>query len=244
MSDRPRRTRNVAGTLAAEFGIIFVGVVLAFQFESWGDRREGRARETDQLEALAADFAVNQQSLVNTVEAQERSFSALTEWWMATSGRPVSVSMDSLGALYPYAISWYAEEAVSGAWTALLASGDAGLIENRDLRRRLAEFYGWIDTGFEDHQNEMDVLMSLVDLSGDDLGRVIDPLLAGRQGVTSPAGMDTVAVRRLVELPGHLGLLAWKVPLAGNRLSRLQWLLASADTIAQLIDSELATRND
>ena len=36
--------------------------------------------------------------------------------------------------------------------------------------------------------------------------------------------------------------MKWSV--ASNRLERLKWLQANADTISQLIDSELANRND
>lgn len=239
--------RILALRLLAEFAIIFVGVVLAFQFEGWRDQRNEEVRETAQLRALASDFERNRAALSRTIRDQAVTTEAVNQWRLALSGRPLSLSLDSLGTMYPYALSWYAEETVSGAWDALLASGDAGLISNSDLRGRLAAFYGWVNGGFEDHDNEMDILLSLIEMSKVELGPLTDPLftrfgLQPAQSALPP--YDTTLVRDLLERPGHWGLITWKWSIAEMRLSRLEWLQASADTISQIIDTELANRNN
>lgn len=236
--------RILALRLLAEFAIIFVGVVLAFQFESWNDRRSEYDRETEQLRALASDFDLNKAALATTIEDQAASVEEINTWRLALSGRPITISLDSLARMYPSALSWFAEETVSGAWDALLASGDAGLISDSDLRGRLAAFYGWLDLGFEDHDNEMDVLMALTEFSKVELGPMTDPVIASFTRDSSLPPYDTMLVRDLLERPGHWGLVSMKWSVASNRLERLKWLQANADTISQLIDSELANRND
>ena len=72
-------------------------------------------REGEQLAALLSDFTINRDLLNQTVEAQGWVRDALGLWLPAVSGAPREVSLDSLGRAYPWAISWYGEETVSGA---------------------------------------------------------------------------------------------------------------------------------
>lgn len=237
----PGDSRRVVARLSAEFAIIFIGVVLAFQFEDWRDRRNDRVREGEQLAALLSDFTINRDLLNQTMEAQGWVRDALGLWLPAVSGVPREVSLDSLGRAYPWAISWYGEETVSGAWDALLGSGDAGLISNPDVRRRLAEFYGIVNSGFEDHDNEMDLLYGLQQLTREQQGAL---LFSGTLRGLAPqrTEFDSLLVLEMLEFPGHSGLLGWKAVLADNRYTRLQWLAASADTISTILEAELEAR--
>ncbi|HSG50039.1 MAG TPA: hypothetical protein VLA43_19600 [Longimicrobiales bacterium] len=67
--------------------------------------------------------------------------------------------------------------------------------------------------------------------------RVARPLVRrGRMRRWVAAGdMDPQAVQDLLARPGLWGLLSWKAFLAGNRMARLRWLSAQADTIALLL---------
>ena len=218
--------------LAAEFAIIFVGVVLAFQFENWRESRQDRERETESLQALAQDFETNREILRITTASQEETMDAMGLWLGATSGAGAGVPLDSLGSVFPVAISWYGEEIVSGAFDALIGSGDIGLVRDAALRRRLADFYGIVESGFEDHDDEMNTLALIVDLTKVQLG----PLLAPTGVVsTRRADTDTLVVRDLLATPGLHGLLAWKSVLSRNRIARLRWLAAHADTIAGML---------
>lgn len=226
--------RELLRRLAAEFAIVFVGVVLAFQFENLRETMRERDREEEALHALATDFAFNRDRLAETIEAQKRTVDALSIWLRASAGRPVDVGADSLGHLFPYAISWYAEELVSGAYDALIASGDIGLLRDQELRRRLAEFYGWVAAGFEDHADEMSRLAQITDLTKENMGPIVAPggILASADSL---ALIDTVAVRSVLATPGLWGLLGWKSYLAHNRMARLEWLSAQADTISGML---------
>ena len=228
---------SLAVRLLSEFAIIFVGLVLAFQFENWRESRVDAERAEEALAALAADFEVNLRRLDETRIQQQRTVDAIHVWLRATSGLDAGASPDSLGWIFPTAISWYAEETVSGAWDALTSSGDLGLLRDAELRGRLAEFYGWIDTGFEDHDNEMDILALLIDRTAGEVGPLLTP--EGRLIRLSDRTMERPAtapgVAALVAIPELRGLLAWKTMVAENRLARLDWLRAQADTISTQI---------
>ena len=123
-----RGTSGLAGRLLAEFAIIFVGVVLAFQFENWRETRVDREREREALAALAEDFRANARNLDETLVAQRRTSDAVRLWLRAAAGVDPGVGTDSLGVVFGHAVSWYAEELVSGAWDGLTSSGDVGLL--------------------------------------------------------------------------------------------------------------------
>lgn len=228
--------------LAAEFAIIFVGVVLAFQFENWRESRQDREREGEALQALAEDFRVNRDRLADTRRSQSLTLEALDVWLRAAAGVDPGLPADSLGMFWPFAISWYGEETLSGAYDGLTSSGDLGLLRDARLRSLLSEFYGVVDAGFEDHDNEMDLLMALIDLSREETGRIVAP-----EGDVDPlrALVDPADVESIRSDPGLHGLLTWKTLMAGNRLDRLDWLMARADTIAALLPQPLqASRAD
>jgi hypothetical protein len=230
MSSSPRG--SLGFRLVAEFCVIIVGVLVALQFEGWRDLRRDGAREAEQLEALLGDFQSNVSRLEQTASLQRRVLDAsriLLEDF--ERGRSI-VPPDSLAELYAGALSWYALEPVTGAYDALIASGDIGLLQSTELRRHLAEFYGEIAAGFEDHENEMDVLALMLDESKD----VLLGLAPQGYGVEDLEGATPEAAALLVANRSVGGLLAWKVLLARNRLRRLEMLAAAADSIVLTIE--------
>ena len=228
---------RLVGRLLAEFAIIFVGVVLAFQFENWREARADREREAEALEALAADFSVNRSRLSTTLRSQNNALHFSRTWLRAVAGDP-NVPYDSLAYMWPGALSWYQEETLSGAFDALTSSGDIGLLRDAGLRSRLAEFYGVVDAGFEDTDNEMDLLWGLTDISAEVAGPMLAPDGIPRDGPRDIRIFDR-DVPKLEELLANdrlYGMLAWKVIVANNRQEHLAWLNAQADTIAMRIE--------
>jgi hypothetical protein len=233
--------RRIHGSLVlrgvAEFAIIVLGVLVAFQFESWSDARSDRGREAEQLAALRIDLSTNASRLRSTIAAQERVVAAADELLLQFGPDAPDLTADSVAALYPYAISWYAVETVSGAYEALLASGDIGLLTDSDLRRELAEFYGLVSAGFEDHLNEMDLLDQMIEQSADQMRSLIAP--RGRVYREAPfvaTGVDPDAARQLLSNQSFGGLLAWKIFVANSRLIRLEDLLTRVESMLALIE--------
>jgi hypothetical protein len=230
MSASPRG--SLGFRLVAEFCVIIVGVLVALQFEGWRDLRRDEAREVEQLEALLGDFQSNVSRLEQTLVLQrsvlEASAVLLEEFQAGRSTR----SPSTVSRLFADALSWYAVEPVTGAYDALIASGDIGLLQSTDLRRRLAEFYGEIAAGFEDHENEMDVLALMLDESKGVLLGLAPQGYGGEdlEGATPEAASILLANRSLG------GLLAWKILLARNRLRRLEMLPTAAGSIVLAIE--------
>lgn len=93
-----------------------------------------------------------------------------------------------------------------------------------------------VDSGFEDHDDEMNTLALIVDRTRVQLGPLLAPGGA-RPSRDSVPELDHAVVRELVAIPGLWGLLAWKSVMARNRLTRLEWLAGQADTIALILPS-------
>lgn len=239
MAHGPRRGGFLA-QLAAEFLIIVVGVLVAFQFDAWRDRQVSRDREQEQLLALEIDFEANARELQATLRAQRRALTAVGDLLDQYGPTPPRISVDSTATLLVYALSWYAVETVSGAYDALLASGDIGIIRDHDLRRQLAEFYGRLDAGFEDHENEMDILALMIDSSSRQLRPLVDTGNWRDRGPFRASGADPAAVRGLLANDSFAGLLTWKLLLASNREFWLSDLAARTDSILSRIGNDAA----
>lgn len=231
---------------AAELALIFVGVLLAFQFETWQGSREDALRATEQLQALEVDFLETRDRLTATILQQERMLKlSATLVDMVDGIRPVTADPDSIRSMFGGgALSWWRSEPVTGAYDAMISAGDVGLIGNGDLRRLLAEYAADVEAGFEDHTSSMDLLNRLY-------GEVDEMMLSfstsnvrDRVGVaphtTSPS---TEAVATLVSNQSFGGLLLWKSQLETNRLEYQRALLGQVDTILMVLAQELAGRD-
>ena len=139
---------------------------------------------------MASDFDLNKAALATTIEDQAASVEEINTWRLALSGRPHHDLAGFSGAdvsLCSFMVR--RRDGPPGPGMPLLASGDAGLISDSDLRGRLAAFYGWLDLGFEDHDNEMDVLMALTEFSKVELGPMTDPVIASFTRDSSPPAL-------------------------------------------------------
>ena len=218
--------------LVAEFAIIVFGVLVALQLEGWRDALRDREKEGEQLEALRADFEANARGLDETIALQRRSVEAHEELLHRFGPDIDPISPDSLATIYGYGTTWYAFEPVTGAYDALLNSGDIGLIRDRSLRRDLAQFYGIVEAGFEDHDDEMNLLALLLNESRGQARRLIAP--NGR--VKSyrpflPDGAEEAAAAELLSNEEFAGLLVWKTYRATGRMAWLEDLRSRTDAV-------------
>jgi hypothetical protein len=229
--------RQLLLRMLGEFTVIVVGVLVALQLEAWRDRSAEAGRESEQLSALHSDFMANRARYAATIDDQRRMLEH-SEALLSVMGRQAAVPPDSMGSLLGYgALSWYEVEPVTGAYDALIASGDIGLIQDAELRRELAEFFAELQAGFEDHENLMDILAEMQRRSAPWIVGIA-PERAGFEYAAAPS--DSIGVVRAVLSDDVFrGLLLLKVRLEMNRL---EWHEAGADAVEEvlgLIESRL-----
>ena len=69
---------------------------------------------------------------------------------------------DSIKKYVQYgAFSWYRAELLTGAYDALVNSGDSELIKNDELTKQLTEYFSIITSGFEDQETSMNLLNNM-----------------------------------------------------------------------------------
>lgn len=230
---------KLVARLGTEFIVIVLGVLVALQLEGWRDALLTRERESEQIEALITDFEANKRGLEETIALQRRSLDA-HEVLLAQFGPDAApLSPDSLATIYGYGTTWYAFEPVTGAYAALLNSGDIGLIRDRALRRDLAQFYGIVEAGFEDHEDEMNLIALMVNESRDQARRLIAP--RGRVESYRPfraEGADPAAAEELLGNEEFAGLLTWKVFRARGRMAWLDDLKSRTESLLESLGDQ------
>ena len=135
-------------------------------------------------------------------------------------------------------MSWYEVEPVTGAYDALIASGDIGLIQDVALRRELADFFAELQAGFEDHDNVMDILAELQRRAAPWLASIA-PSRPGVQYDSPPSESEGVAQAVLAD-ETFRGLLVLKLRLESNRLLRQEEGADAVERILALLDERLA----
>lgn len=231
MTERAARPRLII-RLVAEFTVIVLGVLVALQLEGWRDELIDQDREQEQVEALQADFVVNARILDETIALQRRALDAAETLLLQFGPEAGELHPDSVAVIFALGTSWYGFEAVTGAYDALLNTGDIGLLRDRALRQDLAEFYGLVSSGFEDHDNEMDLLALLQEESRQQARRLLAPSGAFR----GFQGADPDAVAELLRNEDFAGLMVWKIAVARNRMAWLDDLRSRADSVLSRTD--------
>jgi hypothetical protein len=233
--------------LIAEGLVMVLGILLAFQLENW---REGRARyqlETAQLVAIRDDVLENQQRLEDVLALQRETVESGRILLAAHAGRLPAPLGDSLVVLFDNAESWWRLEPVTGAYDAMVGSGDVVRLRNQSLLRALASLAADLTSEFEDQQESMDLLAEMrrramsfgVGLTDPDLLIRIDPS-APMEAIAE--SVDSGAATSLLGDRSYAHLLARRITMEMNRL---EWQDQLADRLSRtlaLLEEELVDR--
>jgi len=134
----------------SELIVIVAGVLIAFQVETWRDDVQTRQREQAQLVALAADFNENAARLRDAEAFQRRALLAYHEVLAIGAGDAPMPPPDSAYTLFRHIRQFARFEPVTGAYDAMVSSGDLRLLQSQELRAHLAAFAGAAGDGYED----------------------------------------------------------------------------------------------
>ena len=137
--------RSVLIRMIGESAIIVVSILLALSVDTWLDARDQAAQREGHLAALARDFQQMSERVDASYDSANRSVQSgmrLLRQLQEGADLDPEIAPESLWFLIFYEVF----SPSVGAYDALVASGDIELLENDELKRELAAFFG----SFED----------------------------------------------------------------------------------------------
>jgi len=229
---------QVGRRIVAEFLLIVIGVLVAFQVEGMRDARDLRSRADAQLDALLVDLQENREQLQALVQGQERVVEAGRVLVRVSNGNEPVQSVDSMVSVINRAAQFYRLEPVTGAYDALVASGDLRLIRNDSLRSGLANFVSAIREGPED--DELTLLlrteMILAQSESTSMLSVTRPRI--RAVADLPESATAPNIDGLLSNQRYMSLLTLIAGLEANILSKFERWEVEASRLIQLIEDD------
>ena len=231
---------KLVGRLLAELAVVIIGVLIALEFE---DRRQSSASvrvETAQLVALRADLVENRVRLDSVRVRQDRSVSAGRLLVALHAGQAERPSDLILAIQLNRAMSWWRFEPVTGAYDAMVSSGDITRLQNQDLIGALASFSGDVQLEFEDHDQSMALWVELRRIQAQHGLDALDPgLLRDLDISLRPSG---AALSSMVADPLVGAFVAIRTRLEMNRVELYQRLAVGITDLLNTVEAELAER--
>jgi hypothetical protein len=232
--------KEVAVRLAVEASVVILSILAAFQLEEWRDDRAAVRLETAQLALIRADLLENQVRLENVIAMQNRVVTSGKNLLSIYSGESAAPSPDSVASLLDWAESWSRLEPVTGAYDAMVSSGDVTRLRNQELLRELAAFAGDLDAEFEDQDESMSLLAEMRRVVMDYGLDVLSRQRQGRIGLSGSASAQAVAA--VLNNQRYAHLVALRTWMETIRLAYLEGLSDSMMRIRTLLEAELAMR--
>jgi hypothetical protein len=227
-----------------EIVLVVVGILIALQLNNWNEERKRSSQEHSILLSLKSDFEDSKERLLFTMKAQSevvRKSNALIQIHQGTTPLPPNDSIKDYMAFG--AFGWYRAELITGAYDALLNSGNSELIKNRDLIRKLAEYHSIVNSGFEDQENSMNLLNNLEIIAAPVVLPLALPILNKRVGLDMIASpKEDEAIEYLMDQDAFFGHLYEKTLLEHLRYTIQQDVLARIEDILSILNNELGAR--
>jgi hypothetical protein len=224
----------VAARLSAELVVVIAGILLGLWID---DARQTRASDrlaTAQLEALRNDLLENQARLGEVRSWQDSVVAAgrvLLGLHAGTAERPSDVAIARLANA---AMSWFRFEPVTGAYDAMVASGDITRLKDQHLLRQLASFSGDIRGEFEDQDESMRLVLELRRLQAPHGLDAFDPVLLNELEVLWTPSSS--ALSAMVADPRFAVFLATRTRLEMNRAELYERLDEAIASMLAAID--------
>jgi len=228
-----------------EIILVVIGILIALKINTWNENRKAINEESKILTALQNDFKVSKIRIEDASSIQKRVLDyskALIEIYENKNDKTYEYfdkHLDSLDFLIGYGTSFYRAEPVTGAYKALISAGKVDLIKNENLRHLLAQFAADLESGFEDHDIAMDLLIILTNEASEFLLKITSNKHRTHLNL-NPRKQDTLMVsKKFFNNDSYFGNLYYKLILEKNRYDRQQSMLKQSDSILSLINSEL-----
>jgi hypothetical protein len=207
--------------------IVIVGILAALFLESWWQDRQDRAEEALLLVGLRSEFVANQAQLTQKMSVWSFAIDSVDQAVAYMVDVDETPDAAEIAQAFKYSLYMQFFDPRTGQLTSLISSGKLGLIENADLRAKIADWPGLV----EDLNVEREIAMiSLTSGYRSRLNRYISP------------GENPPFENRIDELLADREIYS-EVSFIRSNLRRMleegEIILQAADEIIAMIDNEL-----
>jgi hypothetical protein len=135
------RPPKVLARLVGEFFVIVLGVLMALWVTNWNEERKEDVREGEYLEGILTDLKTDSATLANREKIAVRGIEAADRLLALRADRSSETPADSL-VLWLFHAAFVDNFRVQDhTYREILSSGGLALIQSRDLRRQVSEYY-------------------------------------------------------------------------------------------------------
>ena len=233
-----------------EIILVVIGILIALQINTWNENRKAANEELKILKALQEDFKVSKERILGTIKAQTNSIEyshiliEIYERQNIDEFQYFDTHLDSLSNLIGYGTSWFREELVTGAYNSLTSAGKIDLIQNADLRNKLAQFIADFESGFEDHESSMGLLEELGKETKHFTLKIASMKLRTYYNYNPRKIYSLKISESFFTNDGYFGNLFLKSIDENNRLARQNLLLEQINTILNILEQELENKSN
>jgi hypothetical protein len=128
-----------------DFLVVVIGLFIGLQVDTWWENRKEQALEQLYLVELLEDFNGNDAKLSEARAGLERIIEAMVELQGQAALESPDLDVQALNERFALIQSMPSFLAVKRAYSNLTGSGDLRLIENRDLKNSLAQYYAQVE---------------------------------------------------------------------------------------------------
>ena len=224
-----------------EILLVVIGILIALQFNNWSQYKQARMEEQDLLRALVQELQHNDRLLAQTVSDIDYGIQRLDAFLETNLEEVKAISEDSVsfGIVRPIRRFFTTELAV-GALHSAVNSGKLDLIENSEIRSKLAQYLASVDDSAE--------LASVVSETSIEALKIIGEYPELRIFFYStnvvPSKKETISAETLRGIntdPKLKSLLAIKMQYWIAYSTSLQRLSSQMQEIEDLIDTAITT---
>ena len=145
-----------------EIILVVIGILIALQINNWNEIRKNRYKENDLKIALLSDFKETKSRLQETIKRQQKVIDYSRQLIISYDTKQLMSIKDSLPQFTGFGFSsWWRAEPVTKTYQSMINTGNIDLLNDTNLKQKLAEFHAELDSGFEDQEESMNLLNAL-----------------------------------------------------------------------------------
>ena len=225
-----------------EILLVVIGILIAVTINDHNQDRINKKEEISLLKSIKEDFIETKNRAQETIDKQSRVVNYCSRLEAIMFEKNNNVNIDSIGIFISVgALSYWRIEPVNGTYDAIIGSGKISILQNKKLKRLLAEFSAEIKYGFEDENYCIELTTLLAEKSSE----YFYFLLPKHRQKGRDLKREVHNTERKKALTQHLnnssflGILNSKTEMEDNRLEYQQNILKTVENILTEIEPEL-----
>jgi hypothetical protein len=223
-----------------EIFLVVIGILIALQVNNWNELRKNNNAANEALLSLRADFQDNITQIKDRISRVNKTTEHLNSVIKIIDRDSSIVNPDSLGLYLASGASWWSVKITSSTYDALSGAGNLDLIQDKNLRKLLAEFYSTTKSGFEDEGVSETLAVKIWEKTSSEIYTLWPKLESYNIKLTkkSPV-LKKKAVNSILKMHDIMGILIIKQVLNQNQQEYLANLLSLSHKILDEINKEL-----